>query len=171
MTKKYDPGFAFRNKRKSIRLPDHNYGWSGTYFVTIRAETHDPIFEHPELRTILTETWEALPDRYPGLTLDEFVIMPDHIHFIIHLEGNVDKPATLGQVVGSYKSITVVSWLHYIETNKIHAHGRFWQNYYYDRIIRNNEELEYTRQYIRNNPTKTTHNIPEGKNHHGTEQP
>ena len=171
MTKKYDPGFAFRNKRKSIRLPNYNYGWSGTYFVTIRAETRDPIFEHPALRTILTETWEALPTRYPGLTLDEFVIMPDHIHFIIHLEGNVDKPATLGQVVGSYKSIAVVSWLHYIETNKIYAHGRFWQNYYYDRIIRNNEELEYTRQYIRNNPTKTTNNIPKGKNHHGTEQP
>jgi hypothetical protein len=73
---------------------------------------------------------------------------------LIHLEGNVDKPATPGQVVGVYKSITVVSWLRYIETNKLHAPGRFWQNYYYDRIIRNNEELEHTRQYIRNNPTK-----------------
>jgi putative transposase len=80
--------------------------------------------------------------------------MPDHIHFIIHLEGNVDKPATLSQVVGAYKSIVVVSWLRYIETNKIHAQARIWQNYYYDRIIRDNEELENTRQYIRNNPTK-----------------
>ena len=123
--------------------------------MTIRAETHEPIFENPALRTILTETWKGLPARYPGLTLDEFIIMPDHIHFIIHLEGNIDKPATLAQVVGAYKSIAVVSWLHYIKTNEIHAQGRIWQDYYYDRIIRNNEELEYTRQYIRNNPGQT----------------
>ena len=50
--------------------------------------------------------------------------MPDHIHFIIHLEGNVDKPATLAQVVGAYKSIAVVSWLHYIKTNEIHAQAK-----------------------------------------------
>ena len=153
MTKKYDPGFAFRNKRKPIRQPNHNYGWTGTYFITIRAKTHDPIFENPVLRTILTETWQALPNRYPGLTLDEFVIMPDHIHFIIHLEGNVEKPVTLAQVIGSYKSIIVVTWQRYIETNNLNAQARIWQDNYYDRIIRDNEELENTRQYIRNNPT------------------
>ncbi len=158
MTQKYDYGFAFRNKRKSIRLQTHNYGWSGTYFVTIRAETRDPLFENPALRTILAETWQTLPARYPGLTLDEFIIMPDHIHFIIHLEGNVVKLTTLAQVVGSYKSIAVVSWIHHIETNKIHAHGRIWQNSYYDRIIRSDDELEQTRQYIRNNPTNQTKN-------------
>src|SRR6266487_836282 len=156
---KYNSDRSIRFTRKARRLSTHNYAWSGTYFITVRVREMEPLLERAELRAILERTWYALPDRYPGLTLDEFVIMPDHVHFIIHLEGNVDKPATLGQVVGSYKSIAVVSWLHYIETNKIHAHGRFWQNYYYDRVIRNDEELEYTRQYIRNNPTKTTNNI------------
>src|SRR5258708_39294223 len=61
----------------------------------------------PELHSILDEVWQTLPSRYSGLTLDEFVIMADHIHFIIHLEGGVEKPATLSGVVGAYKSITI----------------------------------------------------------------
>ena len=138
------------------------------YVITTCTFNRRAIVASKEVVTTLINEWRDARGRH-GWAVGRYVIMPDHIHFIIHLEGNVDKPATLAQVVGSYKSIAVVSWLHYIETNKIYAHGRFWQNYYYDRIIRNDEELEYTRQYIR--PTKTTHNIPEGKNHHGTEQP
>jgi REP element-mobilizing transposase RayT len=89
LKKKYDTDFAFRYHRKSIRLKTHNYGWSGTYFVTICANRDEPIFEIPELRTILQETWESLPKRFMGVTLDEFVIMPDHVHLILSLEGNV----------------------------------------------------------------------------------
>ncbi len=117
---------AFRYHRKSVRLKSHNYGWSGSYFVTICVEMREPIFDKLELRTILTDTWKALPDRFPGLTLDEFVIMPDHIHFIVHLEGNVEKPVTLGEVIRAYKSITAIAWLRYIETNwnAQHASGK-----------------------------------------------
>jgi REP element-mobilizing transposase RayT len=97
---KYNSDLSIRHKRQSTRLPTHNYGWSGTYFVTIRAKQREPIFEIPELRAILVEVWEALPKRFPNVTLDEFVIMPDHIHFIIELEGNVENPPTLGNVVG-----------------------------------------------------------------------
>jgi len=71
----------------------------------------EPLLERAELRAILERTWYALPDRYPGLTLDEFVIMPDHVHFIVRLEGNVEKPVTLGQVVGAFKSIVTVERL------------------------------------------------------------
>ena len=154
MPKKYDSEFAFRNKRQSTRLPNHNYGWTGTYFITIRAKQFQPVFEIPELRAIVQETWEALPARYPGLTPDEFVIMPDHIHFIIHLEGNVEKPATLGQIVGAFKSIIVVRWIDHIKATGMECSGLIWQPRYFDRIIRDTNELEKTRQYIRNNPLK-----------------
>src|SRR6266480_4393269 len=90
--KKYNSDLSIRYKRQSLRMPKHNYGWTGTYFVTIRAVQREPIFETPELCTILIETWKSLPERFVGATLDEFVIMPDHIHFIIELEGNVEKP-------------------------------------------------------------------------------
>jgi REP element-mobilizing transposase RayT len=135
-------------------MKTHNYGWSGTYFVTIRAVQREPIFETAALRTILTETWEALPQRFEGVTLDEFVIMPDHIHFIIWLEGNVEKPASLGDVVGAYKSLTTVAWLRHIKASGMECSGIIWQRNYYERDIRDADELENTRQYIRNNPIK-----------------
>ena len=151
---KYNSDLSIRHKRQSTRLPTHNYGWSGTYFVTIRAIQREPYFEIPELRAILVEVWEALPKRFPNVTLDEFVIMPDHIHFIIELEGNVENPPTLGNVVGAYKSLAAVAWLRHIETTGMECSGRIWERNYYERVIRDVNELEQTRQYIRNNPFK-----------------
>ncbi len=74
---------------KSLRLPKHNYSWTRAYFVTGWAITRDPIFEIPVLHTILQEPWDALPIRFPGVTLDAFVIMPDHIHGLLWLDGLV----------------------------------------------------------------------------------
>ena len=152
--KKYDSDRSIRHTRKSLRLPTHNYAWTGSYFVTICAKERGPLFETLELRTILTETWHDLPNRFPGLTLDEFVVMPDHVHFILHLQGNVEKPPTLGQVIGAYKSITTVAWLRHIEATGMNCSGRFWQANYFERILRNIDELEEKREYTRNNPLK-----------------
>src|SRR5437868_13007058 len=77
---------TYKYHRRSTRLPKHDYTWSRGYFVTIRTSTHDPLFEVPQLHAILRETWEALPQRFPGVTLDAFVIMPDHVHFILWLD-------------------------------------------------------------------------------------
>src|SRR6266568_7708097 len=63
----YDSDRSTRFTRRSLRLKTHNYAWTGTYFVTIRAREHEPLFEIPELRTILADTWHALPQRFPGL--------------------------------------------------------------------------------------------------------
>src|ERR1700680_895132 len=104
-----------RFTRKSLRLKNHNYGWSATYFITIRAAEYQMLFENPTLHAILDKQWYALPARFPGLTLDEFVIMPDHVHCIVKLEGNVEKPTTLGRVMGAYKSLVAVEWLRHIE--------------------------------------------------------
>ncbi len=154
MTKKYDPMFAFRYHRKSIRQPNHNYTWSGIYFVTIDTEQREPLFEIPELRAILLETWNALPERFTDITLDEFIVMPDHIHFIVCLEGNVEKPTSLPNVVGAYKSLTAVAWLHHIRAAGMERSARVWQRNYFDRAIRDASDLERTRQYIRTNPTR-----------------
>src|SRR5205814_979705 len=80
---------TYKYHRRSTRLPKHDYSWSRGYFVTIRTSTHDPLFEVPQLHAILRETREALPQRFPGVTLDAFVIMPDHVHFILWLNGMV----------------------------------------------------------------------------------
>ena len=91
-THTYDSDRSTRFTRRSLRLKTHNYAWTGTYFVTIRAKEHEPLFEIPELRTILVDTWHALPQRFPGLTLDEFVVMPDHVHFIIIWKATSRRP-------------------------------------------------------------------------------
>jgi putative transposase len=148
---KYDSFRSFRWKRRSIRLPKHTYTW-GAYFVTIRAKQHTPLLEIPELHTILIETWEALPERFPGVSLDEFVIMPDHIHFIIWLDDNVENPPTLDKVIQAYKSITTVAWLKHIKLAGLERPGKFWQRGYFERVIRDSRELELTRQYIQDNP-------------------
>ena len=151
---KYDSDRSIRWRRHSLRLPRHNYAWSGAYFVTVCAQLPEPLFEIPELRSILEETWKALPERFPGITLDEFVVMPDHLHFIVWLDDTVENPPSLGDVMQAYKSLTTVAWLRHIKTAGLECSGRFWQRDYFERVIRDTQELEQTRQYIRNNPSR-----------------
>ncbi len=155
--RKYNSDLSHQWKRKSLRLKTHNYGYTASYFITLSASVFESIFEIPELHAILAQTWEGLPTRFPSVTLDEFVIMPDHVHFIIHLEGNVKESTTLGSVVGAYKSLTTVAWLRHVEAagrECMEYPGIIWQPDYFERIIRDTQELENTRQYIRNNPIK-----------------
>lgn len=140
--------------RRSIRLPKHDYSWTGAYFVTMRARTHEPLFEVPKLREILHEQWRALPARFPGVTLDEFVVMPDHVHGTLFLDGLIDNPPTLGRVIGAYKSLTTVEWFKYCKAVNMDAIGPFWLRNYHERVIRDKDELERIRQYIRHNPEK-----------------
>src|SRR5579884_436952 len=94
----------YARRRKSKRAEFHNYSWSDSYLITIVAKDRVPFFHIPELRIILETTWRELPKRFPNVILDEFVIMPDHVHFVIHIQGNAAKPVSLGSVVGAYKS-------------------------------------------------------------------
>ncbi len=138
----------------NAKVAHHNYRWTGTYFVTLHAAEPGSIFDIPELRAILTKEWEALPKRFPNATLDEFVIMPDHVHFILRLEGNVENAPTLGRVIGAYKSLTTVVWLRHIQANNMECSARLWQRDYFEHVIRDAQELEQKRHYIRNNPIK-----------------
>ena len=148
--------------RHSLRLKTHDYTWTRAYFVTICARIREPIFDIPELRTILTTTWQELPQHFPSITLDEFVVMPDHIHFIIWLNGLANNAPTLSAVIGAYKSLTTNAWLHHIKQANLECSGIIWQRNYIDRILSGKEALYATRQYIRDNPNKlkkdNTHN-------------
>jgi putative transposase len=148
-----DPSKALPYHRRSLRLPKHDYTASRAYFVTIRTKVHEPLFEIPELRAILIEQWEALPRRFSSITQDEFVIMPDHIHFIIWLNGLAKNAPTLGSIVGAYKSLTTVAWIRHNKANNIDYPGNFWLRDYFEIIISDRDQLEKIRQYIRNNPT------------------
>jgi putative transposase len=68
------------------------------------------------------------------------------------LLSNVPSSPTLPQIVGAYKSLSAVAWLHHLKETGNQASGRIWQRDYHERIIRDKQELEKTRRYIENNP-------------------
>ena len=80
--------------------------------------------------------------------------MPDHIHFIVWLHPNKESHPTLGRVVGAYKSLTGRAALNYLRTKGLMCGHHFWQRDFYEHVIRNEEDLKLTREYILNNPLK-----------------
>jgi len=163
---RYDPR---THHRRSIRLAGFDYSRAGAYFVTICAHNRELFLQAESVRDAVRTAWYELPERFPGVVLDEFVIMPNHIHGIIILEGcaAVGAPTVLGaasgaptpsgaasgapalgRVVRAFKSLSG------IEANR--ASGRsnrpFWQRDYYEHVIRDEAELDAIRQYIQANP-------------------
>ncbi len=77
----------FPYNRRSIRLVDYDYSQEGAYFVTICVYQRETIFEKGRFRGIVEKYWFDLSRHYPHAELDEFVVMPNHIHGIILLVG------------------------------------------------------------------------------------
>ncbi len=147
----YDPQ---KHHRHSIRLKGFDYSQPGAYFVTVCSWQRQPLFDRTELRTILVETWQQLPARFANLSLDTFVIMPDHFHSILHLTSppkQMPRP-TLSDIMRVYKSITTVSWIRYNKSRNMICDRHLWQGRFYDHIIRNETHLTLIRDYILHNP-------------------
>jgi putative transposase len=146
---------------KSLRLSDHDYSAPGVYHVINCAkgiEGRGPLFAHPILSQLLKTNWMDLPTRFPCIQLDEFVIMPDHIHFVIwvnkwpeRVQG--DHPPYLWEIMQAYKSKVAVEWIDYVKKNNPNWSAKIWQKKFYERIIRPGD-LNHVRFYIRENPDK-----------------
>ena len=152
-------------EKKQYRLPYYNYASSGLYFVTICAKNREIIFgdisngvmKLSKNGSLILECLNNLPKKLSYLLIDEFVIMPNHIH-VIFVINNPDekreidkkkfqiKKKSLSLVVRNFKStVTLLS-------RKIESDVEIWQSRFYDRIIRNEKELIAIRNYIANNP-------------------
>ncbi len=180
------------NHRQSIRLHGYNYATSGAYSVTVVTQGRecafgdvvDGVMTENTVGRMVRQAWFALPDRFPRMSLDAFVVMPNHIHGIIWIEphgvgaplagaqagetgvlagagatANAGAPAstwvgarptpTLGDAIGAFKSITTVS---NIRTSDMFRSGKLWQRNYWERVIRDDGELNRIRRYIMDNP-------------------
>jgi putative transposase len=153
--------------RKKNRLEEYDYSEPGAYFVTLCVHNREcrfgEIVERGSERAyvqlnengkIAKECWEELPKHYADCQLDNFEIMPNHVHGII-IVGNrhacsLQMPSRQYQrlpvIVGAYKS--AVSKL----IRQAGCAAFQWQKSYFDRIIRNDDELNRIREYIKNNP-------------------
>jgi putative transposase len=147
----YDPEI---HHRRSIRLPDFDYSSPGPYVVTICTTGRQPVFEDEALRAILEEVWHGLPKEHPGLQLDAFVIMPDHLHFIVWLAQDGKQDVTLPEVVRTFKSLSAEKWFEHLNKLGVQGSGSFWQRNYYEHVVRDEADLAEQRTYVRNNPLK-----------------
>ena len=152
---------------ESTRLPNWDYT-QGSYFITVctylraqsLAQVKDGNAQLTPMGIIAAEEWQSTASIRSNVTLDAWVVMPDHVHAIIHIykEHHADQGAvpprpqlrsgSLGAIVGQWKSAA---------TKRIRAAGHTefaWQTRFYDVIIRDATMLEQTRQYIDENPRR-----------------
>lgn len=156
---RYDPQ---KHHRRSIRLKEYDYSQPSAYFVTIVVKDRDCPFgdvidgemKLSRAGEIVDEFWKQIPNHFQNAVLEEFVVMPNHLHAIVFITENVGagsprpyKP-TLGQIIGYFK---------YQSTKRINelrdtTGAPLWQRNYYEHIIRNEKELDRIRKYVIENP-------------------
>lgn len=159
-------------RRRDIRLKEYDYSQPGYYFVTIcTAVRHQDILSvispavgaiinRPPAEVSLTALGQLarqaileIPNRYPGILVDTYCVMPDHVHLILAVQNTESD----GRQIAAPTSIsTVIQQLKRAVSRS--AGQALWQKSFYDHVIRNEIDLAETRQYIANNPLNWTLN-------------
>ena len=146
--------------RKPNRIPHFDYSTPGAYFVTICTDQRKntlctivgdgfPVPKPPG--RIAEEYIRKIPEQYPGVTIDQYVIMPNHIHILLqitHSQGTGNPSPTLGNIIGWYKFQTTKA----IQSAYGTVGARFFQRSYHDHVVRNEAGYLKIWQYIENNP-------------------
>lgn len=161
---RYDP---FKHHRRSVRYADWDYRTPGYYFITICTKDRQNLFDNDSYSIVAEERLLAIPtyEQFQHVALDQWVVMPNHIHLILWLmtwpESIIAQPnksagfthvqaGSVGVIVSTYKA-QVTRRINNIERQK--GLG-IWQKGYWDRIVRDEHELNRTRQYIIDNPVR-----------------
>lgn len=151
-------------RRNSLRLPGYDYAQSGAVFVTICTagrqrlfgSVHDGRVVHTASGAMAIDRWKAIPGRFPDVTLDALVVMPDHVHgMLIHgpVAGQVAGCVTTGEVVRWFKASVHAAWRSGVLRDGWPAYDRrLWQRDYYDRIVRTEHDMTRYRGHIDGNP-------------------
>ena len=166
--------------RRSIRLKGYDYTQVGAYFVTVAVrgrsalfgEVVDGVVRLSGAGEMAREVWEGMPQRFSFVEMDAFVVMPDHVHGIVVIRGDgaraligdarasgrADAAPTaraLGDVVGAYKSLTTAAYIRGVhDAGWPPFHGRLWQRNFYERVVRDEYEMNELQAYIRDNPLR-----------------
>ena len=153
-------------RRNSLRYPGYDYSQPGTVFVTFNTHQNQRLFGGVQDGRLLPspaglfvqDAWLRLPERFPDIAIDEFIVMPDHVHGIVFTGTDPereDRANTVGFVIRSFKNIVMSEWRRgVLERGWPRYDMKLWHRDYFDRIIRNDEELEAIREYIRGNPAR-----------------
>ena len=146
--------------RKSIRLKEYDYTQNNAYFVTICANDRNCVFGEiqngkmvlNDIGNMIDELWQKIPKKYKTFEIDEYCIMPNHIHGILNIVGahprvrpdyDLHKGSgqthgsapTLGECVQWFKTMSTNEYIRNVEINDWPVFKkRFWQRNYYDHI-------------------------------------
>jgi len=184
---KFDPDI---HHRRSIRLKNYDYSSNGMYFVTICTQDRTMLFGEvvgADLVSALPAKTSAQPANVPiqmqlndagkmvkslflqtsasfsNAILDKFIIMPNHVHFILGISDTLRDRAdtrsaptvTLDSFVRIFKSKTTVEYIRGVESGLYEPFNRkIWQRNYFERIIRDKAEYQHIHQYIDENPAR-----------------
>lgn len=106
---------------------------------------------------MIATQWHALPARFVHVHLDTFIVMPDHVHGIVHLR-NVEGEAprvSLSEVIAAFKSTSTRAYIDGVKRlGWPQFDRRLWQRSFYEHVIRDAVELAALRQYIVDNPMR-----------------
>ncbi|MGE5342272.1 MAG: transposase [Candidatus Omnitrophota bacterium] len=157
--------------RRSIRLKDYDYSSAGIYFITLCTQNNEPFFGHIANGQMnlnpagqMIEKWfNKLSKKFPDIQIDQWVCMPDHVHFILikdpftpsgaHMNSGAHTGAPLHIIIQWFKTMTTNDYINSVTDSQWTPFKvRLWQRNYYEHIIRDNEELEQGRTYIKYNP-------------------
>jgi putative transposase len=151
--------------RKRLRLENYDYASAGVYAVTICTYDRGHYFGVVKGESVILsvegmivqEYVEWTGKRLPHVFLDEYIVMPNHVHMILFLEeeqrgGSRTAPTetkkTLGRIVGAFKTVSAKQ----INLLRQTPGSRLWQRSFHDHIIRSHRDLENHRHYIFSNP-------------------
>ena len=163
-----------KHNRRSIRLPAYDYAQAGAYFVTLVTHQRQRLFGEIVDGEMLVgshgdtvkEEWLRSAEVRREIELDAFVLMPNHIHGIVVIRDQATvvgahgrapllptphrPPPSLGSFVAGFKPAVTK------RINEIRGTAGLpvWQRNYYDRVIRDEGELNRIRQYIIDNPAR-----------------
>ena len=147
--------------RKPNRLPNFDYNAPGGYFITICTQDRKNLFwadvgasiarpQNPVLSrygVIVDEAIREIPLHYPTISVDHYVVMPNHIHLLLQINTDADGRAMLAPTISR-----VVQQMKGIVTKQIGC--SIWQKLFHDHVIRSEKDYLKIWEYIDNNPAK-----------------
>lgn len=162
--------------RHSIRLRAFDYSQLGSYFITIQAHRSKHIFgkiilgqmKLNRIGQTISDCWMSIPNHFPGVELEEYVVMPNHIHGILVIRARArhavplppqvklaeafghPRPASIPTIVRSFKSAVTQR----VRMDLGQPTIQIWQRSYFERVIRGPQEFRKIRKYILTNPAR-----------------
>ena len=146
-------------ERKNIRWKGFDYTSVCYYFITVDVQKHQHLLgtiDNGEMRLndagqMVQEVIQRIPEQFKGTEIGKVVIMPNHIHLLLFNGGGFYMP----DIMRWFKSVTTNYYIHGVKEHgwKPFFHS-LWLRTFFDRVVRNQQELANIAQYIDANPQR-----------------